>query len=61
MDALGSLCVSGLIAKSGFEIGWGAVQVLTDRQSGANVERILHGIHAVRSQLEPLMTKPLIP
>ena len=48
MDAAGGVLVSGLIAKTGFELGWGAVKSLTDRRTSTAV---LAGVADVAADL----------
>jgi len=48
LDSLGALAVSGLIAKTGVEIGWNAVKDLTDRQTN---DRVLEGVKTIGQEL----------
>jgi cation diffusion facilitator family transporter len=48
MDAVGGLLVSALIAKTGVDIGWGAIKALTDRQDNV---KVMEGVREIGAAL----------
>jgi cation diffusion facilitator family transporter len=50
LDPAAGLLVSGMVLKAGFEVGWGAVQDITDRRRESDDETV-RGIYAIAAQM----------